>query len=131
MDYINDLPFITSVSAIEIDRCIGERDNNLKYTKRFLKILEENQLTDDPNYHYSSFPHLALWREFRKSEKNKDMRYFPQLALEMKLFTMELKDIESLSKERSRELLHTILELYKEFSLERARYSSGIRYFAA
>ena len=100
--------------AIEIDNFLLGRNHDFSHVQEFAGILEEYQLKDtDTAFNEPNFPYLPLWMAVRKNS-DKDIRKMPELALEMRLFRFELKDVPS-NSDKLKELRSFLSDLSREF----------------
>ena len=116
-------------SAIEVDNYKLGRSNDLSNFQELIEILKEYQLTDSHNaLTEPSFPYMPLFKFLRKGS-DKDIRKYPEVALEMRLFRYKLEEVLADPKkddEKLKETVSLLCELNREFANEshtnRSRY---------
>ena len=108
-DYLAEL---TCNASIEIDNHTLGINNDFTSTMEFSEYLREN------NYIINQIP---LFRSLvSNSEKITKKYHTSQFALDLRLLSLELSDVENLSKNRLESLMRFLLDASKEF--KRASY---------
>jgi hypothetical protein len=116
-------------SATEIDNYLLEKDPGFGHTEELIGILERYQLKDTDNWRTERlFPYTALRRVMKRGSE-KELRYYSELALEMRLLRSELEGVPGADREKLEGLRSLLLEMSRGFSDE--DYRVGPRRLAA
>ena len=120
----NSLWYLSELSvrgAVEIDNYILGRNHNFEHVQELTSILEKYPLKDsDTALTAPHFPYLPVTRAVQK-DSDKKIKYFSELALEIKLLRSELEDVPTNSK-KLEEFRSLLCDFSREFSNERHRY---------
>lgn len=83
-------------ASFEVDS-ISREEIEFEHLNGFVEVLKKYQLSDDTNGNdimRSRFQYFALTDAMKKNS-DKELRHFSEIALEMKLLTMELESVSS------------------------------------
>jgi len=115
MENYRDLAQQSVDCALEIDDYLLGRSKGFQRTKEFSELLKNYQLKDTDNaltIQDDNF-YLSLWKAMKK-DSQKELRKFPELALEMRLLRAELDNIENSGKNKLEELRSLFCDLSQE-----------------
>lgn len=127
----NYLLELALAGATEIDNNILGRNNDFSHVQELAGILRKYKLNDKDDLwttFTSPFSYFALSTAINKGT-DKRLINFPELALEMRLLTLDLESIPSNPK-RLEELREFLLDLSQEFLSEQLRRESPIQTLA-
>lgn len=113
---------LTLRGATEIDNFMLNKGKEFDHVQEFAGILERHQLRE--NHLLSSqfqFLYPCMWSVMRYSS-DKELRFVPELALEMRLLRSELQDVAKLQPKKLAELRSLLLDFSEEFRYEIDRY---------
>ncbi len=100
--------------GVEIDNYLLGKTNSFESVQEFRDVLVKYQLKDsDDALSMPNFPYVGLHRAMHCDEK--PIRKIDELALEMRLLRMELRNVEELNQERLETLRDFFIGASKEF----------------
>ena len=102
--------FLASEAAVDIDNYINSRSEELKSVRELTNVLKQYQLKE-----INDFELMPLWKAIRKNS-DKEIRYYPELALEMNLLTSELENISN--NPNSKNLSEAVIPFLCDYSQE-------------
>ena len=102
--------FLASEAAVDIDNYINGRSEELKSVRELTNVLKQYQLKD-----IRDFELMPLWKAMVKNS-DKEIRYYPELALELKLVTSELENISDNPNPKT--LSETVIPFLCDYSRE-------------
>tara|TARA_Y100000310_G_scaffold300255_1_gene335791 strand:- start:1996 stop:2364 length:369 start_codon:yes stop_codon:yes gene_type:complete len=108
-----ELAGLASEAAVEIDNYLLGRSEDLSGVYEFSRINRENILEEED---FISDYALALWKSM--GGKSSGIRLKEHLALQMRLFSMDLDGVERLPRERLEELRSYCVEASRQFMAE-------------
>jgi hypothetical protein len=120
---IYSLAFEAAEAALEIDKYLQRNRFNREKVVRIKDVLEDK--LNSPNFPFTWINFLH--RTFQENS-NKQMQYVEELRLETRLFVSELRDMETLPKERVENLRRTMCSLYRNAIAEHSFFER--RYIA-
>ncbi len=107
---------LTLEGATEINNYLIGKKTNFEHIKEFTEILEKYQLRNN-DIHSPEFPYMALYWATKKDDSSKKIKKVTEIALEMGLLRLELKNLPTENK-KLEDLIKNLCNLSTAFISE-------------